>query len=145
MSSILTNGGRLRLLNGTVVLLSSTIKAVLLNNSYVPDKDHEFISDVVASEISGTGYASGFSGSGRKTLASKTLTKDNSIDRVIFDAADIAWTGLDAGTVAFIALCVEVTNDAASPVIAVIELSAPILTNGSTFTWQIPATGIFVW
>jgi hypothetical protein len=51
--------------------LSDDIRHMLVSSSYTPDLGaHDFLDDVVANEISGTGYtAGGF------TLASKTLTK----------------------------------------------------------------------
>src|SRR5262245_57830627 len=50
--------------------LSDTIKVALLAAAHVPNLDtHEFLSDVSANEISGTGYTAGGA-----TLAAKTIT-----------------------------------------------------------------------
>lgn len=143
MASIRTNAGMQRILNGNVDLLTDTLKVVLLGSGYTPNKDHEFISDLGANELTGTGYTSGFAGSGRKTLASKAVTKDNSADIAYFDANDLTWTAINAGTAAYAAIVKEVTSDADSPVLAIIDLSPDIATNGGDLTVQWAATGLF--
>ena len=73
MASLLYPAGLKYLTDGTTVFLSDTIKLMLVNASYVYNAAHAHVSDVVANELSGTGYTGGFGGSGRKTLASKTI------------------------------------------------------------------------
>lgn len=134
MASRWTNAGLKRIWDrgaGTVDVLADTIKVMILDTAYVPNPDHEFIGDVVANEVAGTGYTGGFGGSGRKTLAGKTLTKDTTLDEVRFDATDPVWAGADFGTAGFAALVKEVTNDADSPVLAVLDLGAVLTTGGS--------------
>lgn len=129
-----TNGGLKRVMDGSVDLLTDTIKIMCLGIAYVPDADHEFASSLTAHELNGTGYVGGFSGSGRKTLAGKTLTVDNDLNEVRFDATDPVWAGADAGTVGAVAIIKEITNDAASPVIGIITLTPPVEMRGGTFT-----------
>jgi hypothetical protein len=127
-------------------LLSDTIKVMLVSPSYTPDKDHDFVDSITggsSKELTGTGYVAGFGGSGRKTLASKTVTKDNTNDIAFFDAADVTWTGINAGTVGFVAVIKEVTTDADSPLLAVIDISPDVVTNGSDYTEQWAADGLF--
>jgi len=146
MASIRTNSGAQRILDrnmgGTINLLSDTIKVMLLSSGYTPNKDHEFVSDLGANELSGTGYTAGFGSASRKTLASKTVTKDNGTDKAYFDAADVSWTAINAGTAAYAALVKEVTTDADSPVIAVVDLNPDVATNGGDYTIQWNAAGI---
>lgn len=142
MASITTNRGRKLILDGTVDLLTDTLKVMLVNGSYTPNKDHNFASSLNTYELTGTGYVGGYGGSGRKTLASKTVTQDDTNDVAVFDAGDITWTAINAGTAAYAAIIKEVTNDAASPVLAVIDLSPDVVTNGGDLTIQWGAGGI---
>lgn len=126
-------------------LIDDTIKLILIDSSYVFDPDHDFVASITAGsskELSGTGYTAGFAGSGRKTLASKTVTKSNATDKSFLDGADLTWTGLNAGTVAQFGLWKPVTNDGDSPLLAV-QLVVPNYPSvGNDFVLQWPVTGI---
>src|SRR3990172_10804047 len=98
MASLSSNRLRRLLLDTGINLLTDTIKVMLTTAAYVPDKDHSFASQVT-NELSGTGYAGGFGGSGRKALAAKTVTQDDAGDVAYFDAADLTWSAISAGTV----------------------------------------------
>jgi hypothetical protein len=146
MASITTNKLRTLLLNAGIDLLSNTIKVMLVQASYTPDPDHNYVNSITAAtskEISGTGYAAGFGGSGRKTLASKTVTQDDTNDVAYFDALDVTWTAIDAGTVGFAAIIKEVTTDSDSPLLCVVDVSPDVPTNGGDYTIQWAALGIF--
>lgn len=150
MASITSNRLRYLLLQGAagspaLNLTSDTIKVMLVNTSYVPDKDHNFVSSItsgVTKELSGTGYTGGFGGSGRKTLASKTISQDDTNDIAYFDAADVTWTGINAGTIGWIAVIKEITSDADSPILAVLD-PADLATNGGDITAAWPTDGLF--
>ena len=74
-------------LNKEVDWDSDTIKVALLSSSYTPNQDtHDYFDDVVANEVTGTGYTAG-----GVTLGSKTLTYDSANNVVILDAADAVW------------------------------------------------------
>jgi len=115
---------------------TDTIKAFLVSASYTFNADHDFVDDADTNELSGTGYV-------RKTLASKTLTVDDTADEVRWDAADITWTGADFGTVNAMVIYKEVVDDTDSELIAYVELSSPAVTNGGDFTFQFGADGCF--
>jgi hypothetical protein len=122
---------------------SVNIKVMLCNASFSFSADHEFVSDIVANEISGTGYTGGHNGAGRKALASKTITDDTGNDRIELDAADpSAWTGLNAGTVAWVVVFEQGASDAASQLIGVLD-PADLVTNGGDVTLSFNAEGIF--
>lgn len=127
---------------GRINWLADTIKAMLVTVAYTVNADHSFVSSAVAAELTGTGYVGGFGGAGRKTLSSKTLSYDGTLNRVIFDAADIVWTAINAGAVKAAILIKELTTDADSPVIAYCDGTA-LTTNGSDITLTFPATGCF--
>lgn len=141
MASAWYNKGKAQVLNGGIDLLTDTIKVMLVDDTYVFAATHNFVSDVSADELSGTGYTGGFAGAGRKTLASKTITEDDANGRAEFDAADVVWTGLSAGTVGGAILIKEITNDAASLLIAFLDC-VDTGSTGSDFTVQWDAEGI---
>lgn len=138
-------------MQGTLVtylaeLSANTHKIMLLKNSYAFDPDHKFVSQLTPAthECSVTGYTGGFGGAGRKTLSSKTITEDTTNNRAVYDAADpTAWTALAAGnTLRFAAVIEEITNDAASRVIAVLDFGSDYITNGGDFTVVFNSLGI---
>jgi len=74
-------------LNKEIDFDSDTIKVALLSSAYSPNQDtHDYYDDVVANEVTGTGYTAGGA-----TLASKTLTYDAANNVTILDAADVTW------------------------------------------------------
>ena len=135
MASNLYNPGLEKLLDGTIAFESDTINVLLVDTSHTFTKTHEFVSDIVANEASGTGYA-------RKTLANAAIALDAANDRVEFDADNPSYTALDAGTIAAAIIFKQVTNDADSPLIAQIDF-ADLVTNGSDVELQINSEGLF--
>ena len=122
-------------------LIDDTLEWILLDTAYVPDQAHDFVNDVAANEISGTGYAAGFGGSGRKTVASKAIVFD--ADGVpSFDAADPTWTGLDAGQPGWLALTKRGTSNSDSPFLGAIRLTTEV-TDGTDFSVHLPEAGVF--
>jgi hypothetical protein len=107
----------------------------LVDTNHTFTKSHEFVSDIVANEASGTGYS-------RKTLANTSIALDTGNDRVEFDADDISYTALDAGTIASAIIYKEVTNDADSQLIADVDFT-DLVTNGSDVDLQVNAEGFF--
>ena len=142
MASRLYNAGLSEIMNGGIVLLTDTIKVMLVSPTYTFDPDHAFVSSVNTWELSGTGYVSGFGGGGRQALSSKTVTKDLVNDKAFFDAADLVWTSINAGTIGWCILIKEITNDAASKLIAALD-PVDYATTGANVTVSWATTGIF--
>lgn len=68
---------------------SDTIKVALLSSAYTPNQDgHDYYDDVVANEVTGSGYTAG-----GKALTGKTATYDAATNTVKFDADDVTWAG----------------------------------------------------
>lgn len=91
------------------------------------------VSEASGIEATGTGYTAGFGGSGRKTLASKTSTEDDTNKRAKLDAADLQWASINLGAtkVTGFAFLKEITNDAGSLLIGYCDEGGfPITTNG---------------
>ncbi len=142
MSSGWYNSGKRDILDGTIDLVNDTIKAVLVTSSYTPDADHAFASSL-SNELSGTGYAGGYNGSGRKTLGTKAFATDTSGDFAKFSAADIVWTAINAGSPKYLVLVKEITNDAATRLIGWLDLGT-VSTNGGDLTLTADATNGFL-
>jgi hypothetical protein len=142
VASLTSNRFRKLMMDGDIDLVNdSGIKVMLTTAAYTPNKDHNFASQVT-NELSGTGYAGGFNGSGRKALASRAVTQDDSNDWSYFDAADLTWTAINAGTVGYAIVIKEVTADSDSPILVVVDVSPDIVTNGGDYTIQWASDGI---
>lgn len=74
-------------LNKEVDYDSDTIKVALVGSAYTPNQDsHDYWDDVVANEVTGTGYTAGGA-----TLAGKSVTYDSANNVVVLDANDVVW------------------------------------------------------
>lgn len=143
MADGMFNKGKYLILSDSISLSSDTLKVMLVTSSYTFDKTHNFVGDVSSNELSVSGYTGGFAGAGRKTVASKTFTEDDTNHRAVFAVADITWTSLAAGqTIGGAILIKEVTNDAASPLIAFFDLTNTA-TTGANVTLDFSSTGLF--
>lgn len=144
MASFTYNEGAMQLESGgSVNYASDTIEVILVKSTYTANKD-DTNTAYAAAEISGvSGYTGGYGGAGRKVLASKTKTKDTTLDRIVYDAADpSAWT---LGTGDTIGGCIIGKKGSADDTTAVplffLDFT-DIPTNGSTLTLQFHADGI---
>ena len=122
--------------------LTNVIQCGLSTSVHVPNKDDTFLDDGGADdfldgELSGTGYT-------RKTLASKTLTYDTANDRVEWDAADVTWTAINAGTAARATTWDNTpgTDNSRRLWLNIDTGGFPIVTNGGDLTIQWNAEGI---
>jgi hypothetical protein len=142
------NRGKYLLSSGGIVWGTADLRALLIktdDNGTLPstawDVDLNFVSDLEAvtniSELSGTGYS-------RKTLGTFVATEDDTNDWVTLDAADVTWTGIDAGTARAIVVYVYNASDAAAELVSLHDTNFPKTTNGGDLTVQWPATGIIV-
>lgn len=147
MADFTYNAGAHAINAGAKDFLTDVLKIMLVTAAYTADKDHTNVTAAAAAELTVSGYVGGFSGAGRKTLASKTVTKDNATDRDYFDAADpSAWTLAIGEEVAGAVIYFHDTDDATSVPLFYKDLRSggtdPIPTNGGTFTVSYNAAGI---
>lgn len=108
-----------KLLSGDIDLNTDDIRVLMVMSNTTADTetDAEFVGSITTlDECDGANYA-------RVTLTGEAVAADLANDRGEFDANDISWTNLGAGTRNNVALVVFkfVTNDAASPLIAYID------------------------
>jgi hypothetical protein len=88
MASKMYGNFLVKALNKEVDFDTDAIKIALVSSSYTPNQDtHDYWDDVVANEVSGTGYTAGGA-----TLASKTVTYDSASNVIVLDAADAVWS-----------------------------------------------------
>jgi hypothetical protein len=128
----------LSLFNKEVEVDSDTIKVALVTSSYTPNQDtHQYWSDVVANEASGTGYTAGGA-----TLASKTITYDGATNKVIFDAADVSWPS--STITARYAVIYDATpgTDATRPLLGYSDFGSNLSSSAGTFSLSWSASGI---
>ena len=150
MAEFWYNTSKARLIKGStgaIDIYADTIVIIALEVD-AEEADDEFVSEVLvgATEVSSTGYTGGFAGAGRLTLASLVVAVDEVNDRAEIDCADITWSSISQNTseqwVAFL-IVKELTNDAASPVIAHLEpTGVPLTPNGSDIKITIDAEGL---
>lgn len=141
MAFVYNNGGKLLGDNTGRInwLADATIKAILVTSGYIADRDDVFVSTIGANELSGIGYVSGFNGSGRKALASKTLAVDNVNNRSTYGAANPStYTAINAGTAHAVVIIKEVTSDADSLLIAYLDLVSDQPTSGGDLNINFP-------
>lgn len=112
---------------------------VMTNTTADTDQDMEFVGDIgTLDEYDGASYV-------RKALANEAVTDDAPNNRGEFDADNVVWTALGAGTrqAAGMILYRHVTNDADSPIIGWIDTGGfPFSGNGGDVTVAWNAEGI---
>jgi hypothetical protein len=132
-SNVFTNATKL-FGDGDIDWLADDIRVMLLTSAFTPDLDADiFVADVVADELGVAGYA-------RIVLATKFSTKDNGNNRTDYGADNPVWAALAAGaTIGWAIVFKQITNDADSPVIAVLD-GADVATNGGQITLRFNGT-----
>lgn len=128
--------------DGTINLSTDTLKAMLVGSTFTANADMDYVNpSAYQTELSGTNYAGGYGGSGRKTITSKTFTEDDTNDRAAFNATATTWSAINAGTAAGVLIIRERagTGDTMSELICFINDGGfPVTTNGGdlTITWN---------
>jgi hypothetical protein len=117
---------------------SDTIKVALLTNAYTPNQDaHDYFDDVVANQVTGTGYTSG-----GLTLANKTNTYNSSTNVIVLDADDVTWAS--STITARYAVIYDATpaTDATRPLIGYVDFGSDQSSSNGNFTITWDSTGI---
>lgn len=137
MASGVYNQFKGELMNKVYDLEADTLKIILLNNSHSFNADHDGYSAVSANELSTAG---GYT-QNSKTLASGTVTVDDTDDEGVFDAADVAWTS--ASFTAYHAVIFDDTpTSPADPLVCSIDFGGAQTVTAGTFTIVWAAEGI---
>ncbi len=72
--------------DGSFDWVNDSIKCLLVDNTYVPDKDLHLVIADVNGEVSGSGYTTG-----GVSLTNKNITIDLGVDKAFYTANDIIW------------------------------------------------------
>lgn len=114
------------------------IRVALLSSAYTPNQDtHDYLDDVQAFEVSGTGYTAG-----GQALAARTSTYDAANNVLVLDADNVTWA--NSTITARYAVIYNNTGAAAGskPLIAYVDLVSDQASNNGNFTIEWDASGI---
>ena len=117
--------GEIDYLNDTMVVLLTTDAPNIDDDTYISD---------LSGEITGGGYS-------RKTLASKTVTTDDTNNRTILGAADVQWTAL-TNAFRYIVVAQSTGVDTTSRVFATHDLGSTQTIDGGTYDITWPTSGV---
>lgn len=138
MSSFTFNAGSNGINDGSLDYLTAVVKVMFV--TVVPSQDDDNLSGFT--ELNVGGYTPGFASVSRKTLAGKTVTNDDTLNRSIHAATNpSAWTLAVGETVVGAVVYFHDTSDALSTPLFFLDTGS-IPTNGSTLTLQFHADGI---
>ena len=137
MASVFYNSFKVDIQSGNIDIDTDTIKCALVTSTYTPNIDTDTKWSNVTNEVSGTGYTAG-----GQTLASVTVTQDNTNNRGVVDATDVTWS--TATITARAAVLYKSTGTAStSPLICYIDFGSDQTSSGGNFVIQWNASGIF--
>ena len=113
-------------------------KVMLMQSTYTYDPDSDFRADIVANVCTAVGYADS------ANLGGKTVTVDDANNRVYLDATGPAAFGPIASgqTISGAVVYYATGVDATARLLAWLEFTTPIATNGGTITIAFNAAGI---
>lgn len=114
------------------------VRVMLVGSSYTPNQDtHDYLDDVQAYEVTGTGYTAGGA-----ALTGKTVTYDAANNVLVLDAADVTWA--NSTITARYAVVYDNTGGsaAAKPLIGFVDLVSDQASNNGNFTIEWDASGI---
>lgn len=141
MPSKVFNTAKAKLLDGGLDLDTNDIRVALVMSNTTVDTENDGINFVsgftTLDEMNGANYV-------RKALTSKAVTKNDTNDRGEFDAADLTWTALGAGTRSIVGALVfrHVSADSDSIPVAFLEFDSPVTADGSDFILSFNSGGI---
>lgn len=117
---------------------TDTIKVALLSNAYTPDQDaHNYLDDVVANEVTGTGYTAGGA-----TLANKTNSYNGATNVIVLDADDVTWSSSTITARYAVIYDASPATNATKPLIGYVDFGSDQSSSNGNFTITWDATGI---
>lgn len=117
---------------------TDAIKVALVGAAYTPDQDvHNYWDDVVANEVTGTGYTAGGA-----TIATATISYDSGTNVFKLDGADVSWT--TSTITARYGVIYDSTpgTNATRPLIAYVDFGENVSSSAGTFSITWDAAGI---
>lgn len=117
---------------------TDTIKVMLLDNTHTPDQDaHNYLDDVVADEVSGTGYTAGGA-----TLTTATLTYTAGTNVFKLDGDDVSWPSSTITARYAVVYDSSPGTDATRPLICYADFGADVSSSDGAFSITWDAAGI---
>ena len=113
---------------------TATLKVMLVDPSYTPDRDHVFVSSIGNSEISVSGYSRGFNTPGRKTLSNTTVRIDTTNNRVTYGADNPTWSSFGAAGPNAAVIIEQKTSDNDSLLIAYCDTASVNTGGGGSYS-----------
>lgn len=118
---------------------TDTIKCLLLASTYVPDIDnHDFLDDVIAHQIIGTGYTAG-----GKTLTGKAFVHNFTLNMLKMVADNVVWASATI-TARYAVFYQDTGNSATSPLISYVDFGTDKSVSASDFTVDVSTDGVLV-
>lgn len=117
---------------------SDDIKVMLVSSAYSPNQDtHDYLDDVQAFEVSGTGYTAG-----GQALANRTRVYDAANNVLVLDADNVTWA--NSTITARYAVVYDNTGASAAvkPLIGYVDLISDQASNAGNFTIEWDASGL---
>lgn len=117
---------------------SDDVKVMLVSSAYAPNQDtHDYLDDVRAFEVTGTGYTAGGA-----AIANRTATYDAANNVLVLDGDNVTWA--NSTITARYAVIYDNTgaSDAARPLIGYMDLISDQASNAGNFTIEWDAAGI---
>ena len=138
MATVIYNAWKTRQLgSGAIDFITDDVKVALTTSSYTVDIDtHDFFDDIT-NEVSGTGYTAG-----GQSLATKSVTQDNTNDRGVFDAADVTWASSTI-TARYGILYFNTGTASTSPLICQYDFGSDQSSSNGNFSIQWNSSGVF--
>lgn len=140
MASGVYNHGKAQLFKGALAWdsgVDSDFQVLLVGTGYTPNPDHDHVSDVIAYELSGTGYSRQ-----NLALAGRVVVEDDTNDRAQLSANSVTWTGISAGTIRYAIVFKNNTNDNTRALVAWIDSTmfqpSGLVTNGGDVVLSFP-------
>lgn len=129
----------MKALNKEIDWDTDTIKVALVAATYTPAQDtDDYWSDVVANEVTGTGYtATG------ETLASKTIDYTAGTNVIKLDAADVTWAASTITARYAVIYDASPATDATRPLLGYVDFGSNQSSSNGNFTLTWDAAGIF--
>jgi hypothetical protein len=128
--------------DGGVDVETDPVKSALIASGYTAAATHNTMSEVT-NELDGTGYQTGYAGSGRKTHGTKAVTEDDGNSLAKYTAANLSWTAINAGTAIGMVVYGHGASDAASPLLCWVDGGFPVATNGGNLNVNWASNGVF--
>lgn len=136
MYSFIYNAGKLALLKGEVQPLAHTLRAALVTDAYLANKDAHAVFADISHEVTGTGYTGG-----GKALSGVTLVQDNANDRAALKADNVVWS-VGAFTARAAVLYKDTGNPATSPLLAYMNFGGDHTVSGDDFNLEWSPEGV---